>query len=158
MGVLSVGLSACGSDSSSDSSGASGSTSSVVEKEAGVLHVLLTVANQSGIGLNTRLCDESTCDTGTMQNGDSKQAASGGYFQPSGYIDYPDGSRVYFAAQNPAIGEPFIKVSTDLLGNNGPGNVFLSEGETTSVTAGGHAIGLERGGDTDYKVMRLTAG
>ena len=79
-------------------------------------------------------------------------------FKPSGDLKYGDGSVVYFAAQNPAIGEPFIRVSTDSLGNNGPGNVFLSEGETTSVTAGGHDIALERSGDTDYKVMRLTAG
>jgi hypothetical protein len=54
LGVLSVGASACGSSSST---GTHGSTSSVVKKEAGLLHVELVVYNMTGHSLDLQLCD-----------------------------------------------------------------------------------------------------
>ena len=159
--TCSIALAACGSDSTDSTSAGSAATDTtaaeVTNKEAGLLHVQLTMTNDTGAAREAELCDEDTCDGGTWESGESHTKYSGGYFLPAGKITYPDGAVIYFKAQNPVVGEPFVKVSTDNLGNNGPGNIFLSEGETRDVDAAGHTIHLERAGDTDYKVMSVTA-
>jgi hypothetical protein len=149
------GLSACGSSSSTDSTR---STSSVVKKEARLLHVELTVINKTGHPLPVKLCDESSRPfDGEMQIDQSASAWSGGYFRPDGPINYADGSVVYSATQNPIVGESFVRVSSDHLGNNGPENAYLVEGESRTVTVFGHVFDVERRGDTDDEVMRLIA-
>lgn len=152
--ALAVGVSACGSSSSTATKR---STSRVVKKEAGLLHVELTVFNMTEHPLDLVLCDESVCTTYKgMENDKSATERSGAYFKPDGHINYPDGSVTYFAAQNPAFGEPFVNVSTDPVGNDGP-NVHLFEGESRTIVVGGHHFYVDRQGDTNYKVMRLIA-
>ncbi len=113
VGVSLVGLSACGSSSSTNSTR---SSSSVVKKEAGLLHKDLTVINNSGHPLPVQLCDESSCPfDGEMQNDQSESAQSGGFLKPQGHIQYPDGSRVFFYTDNPTIGLPFIDLETSPL-------------------------------------------
>lgn len=63
LGVLSVGASACGSSSST---GTHGSTSSVVKKEAGLLHVELVVYNMTGHSLDLQLLRRGKANT--LQN------------------------------------------------------------------------------------------
>jgi hypothetical protein len=64
---------------------------------------------------------------------------------------------VYFLADNPTIGEPFIQIDPNRFHRDADFGYKLSEGETRTVTIGGHLFDLERRGDTDYKEMRLIA-
>ncbi len=162
--VLSVGLSACGSSSSS--SGAKGSTSSVVKKEAGVFgkDVQLTVTNKSPYMLNIKICGATCEDSVDLGTGESKTATGDRVDGDIRFLKVNPGSgvccdvtnEVYFTSENPNVGEPYISVGAfaDLLKLP---KWHLAEGDTRDTTFGGNVFFMARGDDTDYKVMTLTA-
>jgi hypothetical protein len=129
VGVLSVGLSACGSDSSSDSaSAAEGSASSVVNKEAGIYrYVQLTVKNDtspendpdSGPWFYVCFTQPDKCGDGhgikpdPARGGDGETATAPSTVLPlddvTGELAYPPGYSYWvFTAHNPAAARPTI--------------------------------------------------
>ncbi len=163
IGALVVGLSACGSGSSTS---ATGSTSSVVKQEAGYKNVQLDVANKNPETLYVFMC----ADTNALGHGPCK---SQGYLAKGesthltsevvgGYIHFR-GNTVEYRAKNPDVGDPSIRLwptgSTDKATNQNQQNADqfnLSEGQTVETNVGGHLFDMARSNDTDYKVMSLT--
>jgi hypothetical protein len=166
LGALSVGLSACGSESSSSS----GSTAPRVKKEAGVTRdTELTVANESPYTMNVKLCDlsDDPCETVDLDKGDSATRTGD---RPDGDIRFlkagPAGSPdvtnlVYFQADNPTIGQPWISVDNSAgLDYSNLTKWKLGEGNTydTNTSVAGNGFEVKRSDDTDSAVvMRLTA-
>jgi hypothetical protein len=160
-------LAACGSDPSTAKVGPTPQPStSVVKKNAGVLHTDLTVINNSGQALPVKVCDPNSYDArdadtdcayfdGNLQVGEAASGQNGAQ-GIDGEIHYPDGSITYIHSDNPDIGQPYINLST-LPGGNGDstGNVTLGTGEGKPATVRDHTYQLERWGDTSYKEMRV---
>jgi hypothetical protein len=159
LGALAVGLSACGSSSSTS---ATRSTSSVAKKEAGYKDVQLTVVNKSLYRLSVKMCG-ADCETVDLGAGESKTVSSD---RVDGQINVEKlnaaGSccdvtnDVYFSSDNPDVGEPSITVGKWDDYPNLP-QWHLAEGDTRDTTVGGNVFFMARGDDTDVKVMTLTA-
>jgi hypothetical protein len=156
---LAVGISACGSGSSSD---ASKSTSSVVKKEAGAFTdpVQLKVVNNLPDWIADRdrfrayfdTTDTSGPFSVNLLKGESRTET--GENGVSGEITASFGGSashtVGFSSFNPDFGQPYIRLG---------GETFhLSEGETQTPTVDGLPFTLHRSDDTDVKVMQLQAG
>jgi hypothetical protein len=177
IGILPIGLAACGSGSSSTT--AEGSTA--VKKEAGLFNkdVQLTVVNHSSKTIHVEFCSKlnPTCSSTNIDPGGSgnQQGSSIVAGQITFYaeqpITYEDNSTnnpavsnvVDFYADNPEVGEPWISVlsvdSDPIPLSSDPGDIprwRLSEGETEGTDIGENGFSMSRSEDTDYKVMTLT--
>jgi hypothetical protein len=124
--LLLVGITACGSDSKSTTSGESSTT--VVKKEAGLAKLTnLTVVNKSGRDIVIDICHDGVCiGNKTLKDGESDQAAGDNV---SGWVKYtwgmgngtqdnqytgvrgnaPGPYQIDFKAGNPDIGLPWIE-------------------------------------------------
>ncbi len=178
VGVLTIGLAACGSGSS----GTTGEGSAAVKKEAGLFNknAQLTVVNHSPKTILVTLCSRTMaegCSSKRIDAGGSEQAQGKSIvageitFYAEQFVIYEDGSTnnpavsnvVDFYADNPEVGEPWLSVlsrSDDSMPRSSdPGNIprwRLSEGETQSADVGANRFSMSRSEDTDYKVMTLT--
>jgi hypothetical protein len=165
IGALSVGLSACGSDSSSDSSNASGSTSAVVEKEAATSQVQLTVVNHASEPVNDAFCRDqafysvldppSQCNLNGLYPDQTDSFTANPVYGDIQWAQSGTG-RVYFEAHNPSIGEPSITLISASPPNDPIEKFTLGQGETKDKTVGSHDYSMHRADDTDVKVMTLT--
>jgi hypothetical protein len=152
-GLLLVGLSACGSGSSSDTKG---STSTVPKKQAGGKAIYLTVANENRAPITLTICGDRTCrPSNKLSPGETVAVAAG---EVNGSLVFEDGYRVEFRAQNPLIGTPYIGLQSrnpdqsERVSN-------LSEGERRVVTLNGKPFTASREPDTDdYKQLTLKVG
>ena len=175
--ALSVGLSACGSNSSP---GAKGPTSSVAKKAGGVgtAPVQLTVISQtSQVDMHATICENyrlvgEVCPSSAsafLNNGNSVQLNGdhlGGSIGQEDYIRINASvPRIYYKVFNPTLGEPYFELSKDQ-GFRESETFHLSQGEATAVTvttdgiqpgrsASLYNFELKRASDTDYKVMTL---
>jgi hypothetical protein len=164
IGALAVGLSACGSASSTS---ATRSTSSVANKEAGYKDVQLDVVNKNPKILFVTLCADTNAlghgpckSQGDLNTGESNQLTSTAV---GGSIWFRNGNIIEYRAKNPDIGEPSIRLwvrgDSDKVTyqNQQDADQFnLSEGQTVETNVGGHLFDMARSNDTDYKVMSLT--
>ena len=173
IGALSVGLSACGSSSST---GTHRSASPKVKKEAVVLgkDVQFTVTNEPSTGgsLRVSVCDAtsegSSADVAVrvaitwdacpeFHNyvlGEGKSAYRTHEAVAGDVRDGADNGFEFYAA-NPNVGRPYIilhKLETPTYTNDA---VSLSEGLTVIKDLAGRRIELWRGEDTDVKVMGI---
>jgi hypothetical protein len=177
LGILAVGLAACGSGSSSTTDEGSG-----VKKEAGLFNkdVQLTVVNHTSRAIYVTFCSKLTsegCTSKQIEAGNSEYAHGSSVVagEINFYAEQPvineDGStnqpaitnEVDFYAENPEVGEPWVSVlsrDTDPLPRSSdPGDIprwRLSEGETEGTDVGPNGFSMSRSEDTDYKVMTLT--
>jgi hypothetical protein len=164
IGALVVGLSACGSNSSTV---AKVPTSSVAKKEAGYKNVQLEVVNKNPKTLFVTLCADTnalghgTCQSqGELAMGDSNHLTSEAV---GGSIWVRNDNIIEYRAKNPDVGEPSIRLwlrgrsDNDTNQNQQNAEQFnLSEGQTVETNVGGHLFDMARGDDTDLKVMTLT--
>lgn len=165
IGVLSAGLAACGSDSSSDSSNANGSASPVVEKQAATSQVQLTVVNHASEPVNDTFCRDqvfysvldspSVCNRNGLYPGDTDSHTANPVYGDIEWAQSGNG-RVYFEAHNPSIGEPSITLISATPPNDPIEKFTLGAGETQNKTVGSHDYSMHRDDDTDVKVMTLT--
>jgi hypothetical protein len=179
IGILTIGLAACGSGSSSTTD----EGSAVVKKEAGLFNkdVQLTVVNHSSktilvtlcSKLITGVCSDTKIDAGGSQYAHGRSLVSGKIIlyakQP---VTYEDGStnnaaisnEVDFYAENPEVGEPWLSVlshdADPIPLSSDPGDIprwRLSEGQTEGTDIGQNGFSMSRSEDTDnFKVMTLT--
>jgi hypothetical protein len=151
-GVLSIGASACGSGSSSDTTG----SASVAQKEAGARGVSLRVINQSSADITLTICGDGNCrPSQQLQPGESLTMSAG---QVDGSIVFPqqNGQPVEFSAGNPFLGAPYIELRSP---GGGSQSLALSEGERRTTTFNGHPVVASRESDTgDLKTMTLAVG
>jgi hypothetical protein len=157
IGVLSIGLSACGSSSSS---GTHGSTSSAVKKKAGAFSkdVQVTVHNEPSTGgsLFMSVCQAGsdiatpTCGSTVVADGAEVHLT---HEAVAGLVKDGAGNGFYYYAFNPSVGEPYFKLWKigDL--ESSAEKIALSEGQTVTKYLGGRKIDLLRDTDTDVKVM-----
>jgi hypothetical protein len=158
-GALSIGATACGSDSSSDSTG----SASVVEKEAGLFTkgVRLKVINKDPGGTRVTMCGDGGCKPAQDLNAvDDSDVFSGE--DVSGSVRYADGYTVDFTAGNPDVGAPWIKLTPPppADGETVTFRLFENERRYTSGTdsPGGYPFVAERTADSsDYKELTLSA-
>jgi hypothetical protein len=180
LAILAIGLSACGSSSSSSSGE---STAAVVKKEAGSLSkdVQLTVTDEVPNTDYFFVCFSTpvNCEDHIYGPNDGfelerpiarlKQGQSVTHTteRAQGEIAVQEGEpslnnyKISFEAFNPNVGQPWISVGPggrrfDL---DTAGKIELSEGESQErrITSGENppTVKVERGEDTDYKVMTL---
>jgi hypothetical protein len=185
VGVLSVGLAACGSSSSTSSSThAKRSSSSVVKKKEASLFtddMYLTVLNNSSKTILVTLCGDQlnpTCHDKFIDSGDSDYTRGGStvagkltiYAQQR--VVYPDGStnnpaisnQVDVYAKNPDVGKPWLSVLSraddPIPLSSDPGGIktwSLDENQAVGVDIGENGFTMSRATDTDCcKVMKLT--
>jgi hypothetical protein len=164
VGALAVGLTACGSDSSSDSSNAKGSTSTVVKKHAGLYRdVQLEVLNSSPKQVSVSLC------TDYIDANHRANCPAGGHLEPSDSAHFTSGEvsgalysagHIAFRVVNPAGARPYFDIfptgdtySTDV------GTYRFSVGDDPVVKDFNHSvvIRMERFEDTENAiVMKMT--
>jgi hypothetical protein len=143
-GALSVGASACGSGSSTDSA-------STVEKQAGAAEpgteatgMRFSVDNSTKEAVTLQLCGDGDCSGEHQLQPDRLDGVVA--TDVKGSIVYQDGRRQDFIAQNPSPGEPYIELSAP------PGSPFrfqLSEGEQKQF-GGGNESSVANGGKGNY--------
>ena len=167
IGVLSVGLAACGSGSSSDSSSANGSASPVVEKQAATSQVQLTVVNHSSEPVNDAFCRDQVfynagvpdtpevCNLNGLYPGDTDSHTANPVYGDINWAQTGTG-RVYFEAHNPGIGQPSITLISATSPHDPIEKFTLGAGDTQNKTVGSHEYSMSRADDTDVKVMTLT--
>lgn len=162
IGVVAVGLAACGSGSSS---GDKGSSSPVVQKEAATRKVQLTVVNHAEEAVNDAFCRDqvfysvldtpSVCNRNGLGPGETDSSTANPVYGDIEWASTGTG-RVYFEAHNPSIGEPSITL-IDASPPNDPIEKFnLGAGDTMEKTVGRHVYSMHREDDTDVVVMSIT--
>jgi hypothetical protein len=160
--ALSIGATACGSDSSSESTG----SAAVVEKEAGLFTkgARVTVVNKDSAGIKVTMCGDGGCKAAVELKAVGDWDVMSGE-DVSGSVRYADGYTVDFTAGNPDVGAPWIKLTAPPAGNGmccETTTFRLFEGErlyTSGPTSpGGYPFVADRTADSsDYKEMTLNA-
>jgi hypothetical protein len=157
LGVLVIGLAACGSSSSKQ-------TSTAAKKEAGLYRgVQVTVKNASSSWTGLQLCAAGGDCKGGVQGGSLKPGESAVLAADEISGNFSQGTQaslVYFRGVNPSVGAPYISMEGSDGVGHGDGNLQKfspSEGNSNYPTVQGQSFTVTRQADTaDNKVFELT--